>query len=315
MTLFWHHPGFSPTGYEHFNIDAEYSYRSSMYNVNGVPGIVWNGIEPSAGGAANCNWEATFPGLENQFQSFNGEDSPYNIDLEGDIEEDGQFHYNVILTLDEDFDSENQFLEIFVSEDSVGSNWTSCAGFDDLVNKPVRHLARAYLTMDDEDKLPISIETTGESEIFTGTFELLDFWNDSLISITAIIQNLDTYEVKQATASNIYRIPRDRDSDGILNLQDNCPDEYNPNQEDLDGDLIGDICDPCNNLVFVLGNVNGDAYEGNIPIIDVLDLLGLSDYLETEIGNECQLLDVLQDGIINNWDLLVLAEFIMGGGN
>ncbi len=313
MTLFWHNPGFAPSGYEHFNIDAEYSYRSIMYGVNGVPGIVWNGIEPSAGGAANCNWEATFPGLENQFQSFNGEDSPYDIELEGDVEEDGQFHYNVILTLDEDFDSENQFLEIFVSEDSVGSNWTSCTGFEDLVNKPVRHLARAYLTMDDEDKLPISIEMTGESEIFTGTFELLEFWNDSLISITAIIQNFDTYEVKQATASNIYRIPRDRDADGILNLDDNCPDSHNPDQEDLDGDQIGDACDPCNGLVYVPGNVNGDTNEENEPIIDILDVLGLSDYIEDQIGNDCQVLAGLEDGMVNQWDILVLTDMIMNG--
>jgi len=315
MTLFWHNPGFSPSGYEHFNIDEPYSYRSSMYNINGIPGIVWNGIDPSAGGAANCNWEATFPTLENKFQSFNGEDSPYDIEIEGDVEEDGQFHYNVIITLDEDFDSENQFLEIFVSEDSVGSNWTSCTGFEDLVNKPVRHLARAYLTMDDEDKLPISIEIAGEYEIFTGTFELLDFWNVPKLSITAIIQNLDTYEVKQATAANINFIPMDRDVDGILNLQDNCPDDYNPNQEDSDGDQLGDACDECNGLVFIPGNVNGDANEGNVPIIDVLDLLGLSDYLETGIGNDCQLLDILEDGTINDWDLLVLAEFIMDGGN
>ncbi|MBI89623.1 MAG: hypothetical protein CMG60_05995 [Candidatus Marinimicrobia bacterium] len=315
MTLFWHSPGFSPSGYEHFTIEEEYSYRSSMYNVNGVPGIIWNGLELGAGGASNCNWEATFPGLENQFQSYNGESSPYHIALEGDVEEDGQFHYNVILTLDEDFDSENQFLEIFVSEDSVGTNWTSCAAFEDLVNKPVRHLARAYLTMDDEDKLPISIEMAGESEVFTGEFELVDIWNDSLISITAIIQNFDTYEVKQATASNIYHIPRDRDFDGILNLQDNCPDDHNPEQEDLDGDDIGDICDPCNGIVYVPGNVNGDANEDNDPIIDVIDVLALSDYLDSGIGNECQILDVLEDGNINDWDILVLTEWIMNGTN
>ena len=75
------------------------------------------------------------------------------------------------------------------------------------------------------------------------------------------------------------------------------------------------MLDECNGLVFIPGNVNGDANEGNVPIIDVLDLLGLSDYLETGIGNDCQLLDILEDGTINDWDLLVLSEFIMDGGN
>ncbi len=35
----------------------------------------------------------------------------------------------------------------------------------------------------------------------------------------------------------------DNDKDGIMNDVDNCPDTYNPNQEDLDDDGIGDACD------------------------------------------------------------------------
>jgi hypothetical protein len=35
----------------------------------------------------------------------------------------------------------------------------------------------------------------------------------------------------------------DADGDGIQNANDNCPSDYNPGQEDTDGDGIGDICD------------------------------------------------------------------------
>jgi len=37
----------------------------------------------------------------------------------------------------------------------------------------------------------------------------------------------------------------DNDIDGIANLCDNCPHDYNPDQIDIDGDEIGDICDNC----------------------------------------------------------------------
>ena len=85
--------------------------------------------------------------------------------------------------------------------------------------------------MNEEDKLPISMGLEGESQVFSGSFELLDFWNNPTLSITAIVQNLVTYEVKQSVAFNINHIPTDRDSDGVVNLEDNCPDEYNPDQE------------------------------------------------------------------------------------
>jgi cytosine/adenosine deaminase-related metal-dependent hydrolase len=39
--------------------------------------------------------------------------------------------------------------------------------------------------------------------------------------------------------------PNDRDGDGIVNADDNCPYHYNPGQEDRDDDDKGDLCDPC----------------------------------------------------------------------
>lgn len=37
--------------------------------------------------------------------------------------------------------------------------------------------------------------------------------------------------------------PQDLDGDGVPNLADNCPDTYNPEQLDFDGDGVGDACD------------------------------------------------------------------------
>ena len=35
----------------------------------------------------------------------------------------------------------------------------------------------------------------------------------------------------------------DFDKDGVINIEDNCPDNPNRNQADADGDTIGDVCD------------------------------------------------------------------------
>lgn len=38
---------------------------------------------------------------------------------------------------------------------------------------------------------------------------------------------------------------RDRDDDGIIDVNDNCPEVYNPDLNDTDGDGFGDLCDNC----------------------------------------------------------------------
>jgi hypothetical protein len=43
---------------------------------------------------------------------------------------------------------------------------------------------------------------------------------------------------------------KDSDQDGIPDDQDNCPSKYNPQQEDIDGNGIGDVCDACDDRDF-----------------------------------------------------------------
>jgi hypothetical protein len=61
----------------------------------------------------------------------------------------------------------------------------------------------------------------------------------------------------------------DSDSDGINDSDDNCPNDFNPGQEDSEnggvGDGIGDVCDPCpddadNDAVDVDGICNGPSF-------------------------------------------------------
>jgi len=69
---------------------------------------------------------------------------------------------------------------------------------------------------------------------------------------------------------NIEPIP-DSDNDGLINIYDNCPTEYNPDQEDADEDGVGDICDNCPNVENPLqGDADGDG-TGDVCEIDADD--------------------------------------------
>jgi hypothetical protein len=46
-------------------------------------------------------------------------------------------------------------------------------------------------------------------------------------------------------APSVADAPGDRDGDGVLDPDDNCPDTPNPDQGNEDGDRFGDACDPC----------------------------------------------------------------------
>jgi len=101
----------------------------------------------------------------------------------------------------------------------------------------------------------------------------------------------------------------DSDNDGVYNGMDNCPDVYNPYQEDEDNDGTGDVCDNCNNEIFSLGNLNGD------DAINIIDVLMLIDVVLGINGNECMYnaSDINGDDYVNVLDVLGLVQEILGG--
>ena len=87
---------------------------------------------------------------------------------------------------------------------------------------------------------PIPLSCDGEQGIVFKSIRLFFTWYSLTEDTTR------TNEDRQASYSldcgNI-ELPDDEDNDGIADLTDNCPAMYNPLQEDIDGDGIGNECD------------------------------------------------------------------------
>lgn len=59
----------------------------------------------------------------------------------------------------------------------------------------------------------------------------------------------------------------DSDGDGIENELDNCPDDYNSDQNDDDFDSVGDVCDNCDNNTVLNVTESGFAWDFSLPSV------------------------------------------------
>jgi len=245
---------------------------------------------------------------------YSNQQTPYEIEITGAyISGDPNVTYEITIIQSGGSPGENLALEVVVAEDSLYHFWSSPS-----VYHYTRNVSRNFLTLEDGCKNILSISSNGESETFSGEFEILDAWVGDNIKIITFIQDLDTYEVYQSEIASVSRdLDPDVDGDGVLNNEDNCPSTANTNQEDWDGDNIGDVCDFCNDIANIPGNVNIDATGENvIPIINVMDVLAFADLLDdNSLANDCQSLDLTGDGAVNQFDLIVLIDMIMAGLN
>ena len=58
-----------------------------------------------------------------------------------------------------------------------------------------------------------------------------------------ITAGLYSHNILEDEKSIVICVIKDRDGDGVSDTEDNCPDVYNPEQGDSDGDGLGDACD------------------------------------------------------------------------
>ncbi len=215
----------------------------------------------------------------------------------------GSVDYDIIVSMDADQSSANQRVHIFLVEDNIYSYWGSIGQYHDA-----RNVNRDWKPAED-----LTISTSGETQTFTGSFDLADSWIQENVKVIAIVQNSSSKEIFQVSAVLINEMNNDIYEDGVFNSDDNCPDTYNPDQADIDSDGAGDACDACDNVnVYVMGNVNGDV-EDAAPLVDVIDVLYLIDLILDDNYPGCtgEVADYTGDGNINFMDAIFLIQDIL----
>ena len=300
---------FDPSECTYNNSSNCYDIRPDLYSVTGIPTEVFNGTDAVVGvePVPSDSYQIYTNSVLNQINN----ETPYNILINGEMDS-ANVNYVVTISLELDTLIANQYAHIFVVEDSIMADWSySIEGnFSDTTGY-ARNVVRIW------DVYPLNINEENELQEYAGSFSLQNQWNSDQIKIVAIVQNSGDNKIYQAARENINTLEaHDFDEDGLSGAEDNCPLVYNPNQENIDNDLLGDACDICDNAnVWVYGNINGQVDTDQSYEIDIFDLLTLSDIISSNETESCgsQISDVNGDGNINQLDIFQFVALVMSG--
>jgi len=102
----------------------------------------------------------------------------------------------------------------------------------------------------------------------------------------------------------------DSDGDGLSGGDDNCPSNYNPDQNDSDNDGLGDACDDCLNSS---GDLNEDGLVNITDVVTTVNIV-LNGGMSSSLFSDCEKsnADFNSDGIINVLDIIQIVNVILG---
>lgn len=144
----------------------------------------------------------------------------------------------------------------------------------------------------------IKIESVGNifyaincKNIYIRPDDELDYDNDGVINTLDLCPNTSIGEVVNENGCSQNQL--DFDDDGILNELDNCLEESNPDQSDIDGDKIGDVCD---------NDIDGDEINNEMDNCSLISNPFQIDFDNDGIGDNCDD-DIDNDGVLNEFDV------------
>jgi hypothetical protein len=278
---FWMHHGFKWTNQElnNFNNDpalsrnehfAVYEFRRvDAYSGAGTEGSGSNDHWDGAWGKDECAWFIfCFPYQAVYTEYITSLPSPNNKGLE---EHDGWFSQRHALSL---FPPSWSFDYCDVVE-KYGAN-SVCdeeyeVGFDpnQLIANRYYYVALKYRTDRDDGEKPTKWMAEFEVHRPGSLFGIIPYYETKYSCATDVgiweidLSSLSYDETRHdlTVDGGIDRCFFDYDSDGILDKDDNCPRNYNPDQADGDGDSTGDACDEKPSVHW--GDIDEDGHVGD----------------------------------------------------